>query len=104
MLTVCFFFLFSEGENDKNLSEFNPWPFYRYTGKLRPAPRDPVRKVPEAILRPDYATHPTGIPVSEQAARSAAYIKVLDDEEIDGMRIACKVIFDLHKFRKISQN
>lgn len=48
--------------------------------------------MPESIGRPDYATHLTGIPVSEQAARGSTQIKILDDEEIEGMRVACKVI------------
>lgn len=76
---------------DKSSSEYNPWPSYRYTGKLHPYKKEPRREVPEHIKRPDYATHPTGVPVSEQAVRGSARIKVLDDEEIEGMRVACKV-------------
>lgn len=76
---------------DKSSSEYNPWPSYRYTGKLHPYKKEPRREVPEHIKRPDYATHPTGVPVSEQAVRGSARIKVLDDEEIEGMRVACKL-------------
>lgn len=32
-----------------------------------------------------------GIPISEQAVKGTAQIKVLDDEEIEGMRVACKL-------------
>lgn len=76
---------------DKSSSEYNPWPSYHYTGKLRPFKRDSLREVPESIQRPDYATHPSGLSLSEQAVRGSAQIKVLDDEEIEGMRVACKV-------------
>lgn len=76
---------------DKSSNEYNPWPFYHYTGKLRPHKRESRREVPEHIKRPDYATHPTGLSVSEQSMRGSAQIKILDDEEIEGMRVACKV-------------
>ncbi|XP_046615438.1 methionine aminopeptidase 1 [Neodiprion virginianus] len=82
----------AKGENDsKSSGEYNPWPSYHFTGKLRPYRRESRREVPERIGRPDYATHPTGVPLSEQAVRSSAQIKVLDDEEIEGMRVACKL-------------
>ncbi|XP_012253331.1 methionine aminopeptidase 1 [Athalia rosae] len=82
----------AKGENDdKSSDEYNPWPSYHFTGKLRPWRREPRREVPESIARPDYATHPTGVPLSEQAVRGSAQIKVLDDEEIEGMRVACKL-------------
>ncbi|KAK9299198.1 hypothetical protein QLX08_007709 [Tetragonisca angustula] len=76
---------------DKSSNEYNPWPFYHYTGKLRPHKRESRREVPEHIKRPDYATHPTGLSVSEQSMRGSAQIKILDDEEIEGMRVACKL-------------
>lgn len=76
---------------DKSSDEYNPWPSYHYTGKLRPFIREPRREVPEHIKRPDYATHPAGFSVSEQTVRGSAQIKVLDDEEIEGMRVACKL-------------
>ncbi|XP_033330043.1 methionine aminopeptidase 1 [Megalopta genalis] len=74
---------------DTSSNDYNPWPYYHYTGQLRPYKREPRREVPEHIKRPDYAT--TGIPVSEQAVRDSSQIKVLDDEEIEGMRVACKL-------------
>ncbi|XP_076618389.1 methionine aminopeptidase 1 [Colletes latitarsis] len=76
---------------DESANEYNPWPSFHYTGKLRPYKREPRREVPEHIKRPDYAIDPTGVPVSEQAVRGSAQIKVLDDEEIEGMRVSCKL-------------
>nr|CAI5837020.1 unnamed protein product [Callosobruchus analis] len=70
---------------------YNPWPHYNFTGKLRPFPQSPKRTVPESIKRPDYGDHPQGIPISEQAVKGSGLIKVLDDEEIEGMRVSCKL-------------
>lgn len=71
--------------------EYQPWPGYRYTGKLRPFPQAPRRTVPPHIARPDYADHPEGVPLSEQRVKGASHIKVLDDEEVEGMRLACRL-------------
>lgn len=49
------------------------------------------RTVPELIARPEYADDPKGIPLMEQKAKLSSQIKVLSDEEIEGMRVACKV-------------
>lgn len=82
-----------EGEDGNKISNtYNPWPSYNYTGKLRPCKKEPRREVPEYIKRPDYALHPAGIPLSEQAVKGSGQIKLLDDEEIEGMRVACKVL------------
>ncbi|XP_017776913.1 PREDICTED: methionine aminopeptidase 1 isoform X2 [Nicrophorus vespilloides] len=85
--------LFGEGEGNegKKDSDYNPWPQYSYTGKLRPGQLSTKRQVPEKIGRPDYADHPLGYPLSEQAVKGSSQIKVLDDEEIEGMRVACKL-------------
>lgn len=64
---------------------------FRFTGKLRPWPQAPPRIVPASILRPDYADHPDGEPLSEQKVRGSAQIRALTDEEIEGMRVACKL-------------
>ncbi|KAH6945945.1 hypothetical protein HPB50_010908 [Hyalomma asiaticum] len=69
---------------------YNPWPSFSFTGKLRPYPLSPKREVPEHIMRPDYADHPDGIPLSEQAAKHSSVIKILDEEEIEGVRLASK--------------
>jgi len=47
--------------------------------------------VPPHIGRPDYADHSKGFPLSEQAERGNTTVKVLDDEEIEGLKLACKV-------------
>ncbi|KAI8374746.1 peptidase M24, structural domain-containing protein [Radiomyces spectabilis] len=67
----------------------DPFPNYRYTGDLKAVyPLSPQREVPKSIERPDYAV--TGIPISEQKTRGSA-IKVLDKDEIEGMRKVCKI-------------
>ena len=41
----------------------------------------------------DYADHPDGHPLGEIAERGSTTVKVLNDEEIEGLKVACKVIF-----------
>lgn len=72
-------------------NEYRPWPYYSYSGKLRPYPQTPIRKVPEHIPRTDYADHPSGRSPSEESLRGNTTIKVLDDEEIEAMRLSCKL-------------
>ncbi|KAI8052021.1 MetAP 1 [Syncephalis plumigaleata] len=64
--------------------QFNPWPTYNYTGKLKP-----TRPVPEHIPRPDYAED--GLPKSEMSIKGSAKIEVLSPEEIEGMRVVCRL-------------
>lgn len=81
-----------EGEStDGSGVEYNPWPSFNFTGKLRPFPSGPRRTVPPHIGRPDYADHPTGFPASENVAKGSGQIKVLDDEEIESMRVASRL-------------
>lgn len=88
----CLIFIVAEGEGaDGAKGEFNPWPSYGFTGTLRPFPPGPKRTVPPHIERPDYADHPTGFPASEHAAKGSGQIKVLDDEEIEGMKVSCRL-------------
>lgn len=47
----------------------NPWPYYTFTGKLRPWKQTLIRTVPTTIGRPDYADHPAGKPLSEESFR-----------------------------------
>ena len=70
---------------------FNPWPGYVFTGKLRPAEQSTKRLVPDHIPRPDYADHSEGYPISEQKLKGNTYVKQLDDEEIENLRVACKL-------------
>lgn len=78
----------AEGESldGKKETSYNPWPNYVFTGKLRAFPQTEKRTVPESIGRPDYADHPKGYPLSEQAVKGSGQIKILDDEEIEGNR------------------
>uniref|UniRef100_A0A8C4TY77 Methionine aminopeptidase n=1 Tax=Falco tinnunculus TaxID=100819 RepID=A0A8C4TY77_FALTI len=70
----------------------NPWSGYRYTGKLRPHyPLTPTRPVPSYIQRPDYADHPLGMSESEQALKGTSQIKILSSEDIEGMRVVCRL-------------
>lgn len=79
--------IFTEGESldGKKETSYNPWPCFTFTGKLRPFPQSTKRNVPSDIGRPDYADHPQGYPLSEQAVKGSSQIKVLDDEEIEGV-------------------
>jgi len=70
---------------------YNPWPYYSFTGPLRPFPLTPKRSVPASIARPDYADHPDGYPAGEQSVRGSSQIKALDDDEIEAMRVTCKL-------------
>ncbi|KAG5848239.1 hypothetical protein ANANG_G00096350 [Anguilla anguilla] len=79
----------SSVENDVNT---DPWPGYRYTGKLRPHyPLTPKRPVPDNIQRPDYAEHPLGMSESEQTMKGTSQIKILSPEDIEGMRVVCRL-------------
>lgn len=72
---------------DKNADE--SFEGYAFTGSLRPAAKTPTRKVPNSIGRPDYAD--TGIPLSERQAKSSHTILVLDDDEMESMRVTSKL-------------
>lgn len=68
---------------------YNPWPNFRYTGKLRPAPYGPQRSVPAHIQRPDYSED--GIPHSEMDYRKYNTIVQLKADEIEKMRVVCRM-------------
>ncbi|CAI9725680.1 methionine aminopeptidase 1-like [Octopus vulgaris] len=78
---------------EKNLTQsvYNPWPNYRFTGPLRPYQQSPKRIVPDLIPRPDYADQAEGIPISERQMKETTGIKVLNEEEQEGMRLACRL-------------
>lgn len=48
---------------------YNPWPYYNFSGKLRPWKQTPIRPVPPTIARPDYADHELGRSMSEESFR-----------------------------------
>jgi len=63
------------------------YPGYSYTGPLRPYPRASRRTdLPSHIGRPDYWKD--GKPLSEIESRGIGQIRVLNAEEIEGMRLA----------------
>ncbi|GAA6025889.1 hypothetical protein JCM11491_001725 [Sporobolomyces phaffii] len=68
---------------------------FKYTGPLRavmPNQAVPKRQVPEHIPKPDYATEVNGVSFSEQIAnRSERSGKILNAEEIEGMRKVCRL-------------
>ena len=70
---------------------YDPYPWFSYSGKLRPFPLTPKKTLPASILRPDYADHPEGISECEEAVKGKNVIKVLDDEEIEGVKLAGKL-------------
>lgn len=70
---------------------YEPWPYYNFSGRLRPFPLTEKRDVPPAIMRPDYADHPNGVSKCEEDIKGNNQIKVLSDEEIDGVRVAGKL-------------
>lgn len=70
---------------------YNPWPDYHFTGKLKPFPLTSKREVPESILRPDYADHPQGVSLCETTLKGTTSIKILDEEEIEGVKLASKL-------------
>lgn len=84
--------IFTEAaENNKQDEGYNPWPGYTFTGKLRPFPKSDKRPVLDTIKRPDYADHPRGKSLSEEQLRGNTTIKVLTDEEIEGMKVATRL-------------
>ena len=49
------------------------------------------RDLPVSIMRPDYADHYEGVSECEERIKGNNQIKVLDDEEIEGVRLAGKL-------------
>jgi len=72
----------------KSTTSYNPFPNYPFTGSLRPLyPLSPKRAVPDHIPRPDYAV--TGKSLCE--AREGNFTRILNAEEIQKMRTACRL-------------
>ncbi|MCJ1303165.1 Methionine aminopeptidase 1 [Hypocenomyce scalaris] len=77
-------------EPDPATGHFNPFPTFSFTGSLRPVyPLSAKRSVPASIPHPDYAKD--GIPRSEQKFVGRNNIKILDKNEQEGMRKACRL-------------
>lgn len=81
----------AQGSGSTDKDDYDPWPYYHFTGKLRPWPQTPRREVPVNIGLPDYAVHKHGIPLSEQEIKLSGFIKVLNDDEKEGLSVACKL-------------
>lgn len=81
--------LLAKGNSNKDA--YNPWPYFTFTGKLRPFPQSEMRTVPLKIPRPDYADHKEGRSKCEEELRGNTAIKVLNDEEIEAMRVSCRL-------------
>lgn len=47
--------------------------------------------MPPTIQRPDYADHVEGRSLSEESFRGKTTVKQLNDEEIESMRVSCKL-------------
>ncbi|ETW04877.1 methionine aminopeptidase, type I [Aphanomyces invadans] len=62
---------------------------YKFSGSLRPGVVSPMRTVPDHIARPDYWS--SGQPVSEQQADRSGKIPVYTAQEIEGIRLACRL-------------
>jgi len=62
---------------------------FNFSGPLRPGKVSHSYPVPEHIKRPEYAK--SGIPISEQKIKSDKIIPVYDDEDIEGIKLACKI-------------
>lgn len=75
----------------QNDDEYRPWPYYSFTGKLRPYPQTEKRLVPGSIGRPDYADDSEGHSPCEETLRGNTTIKVLNDEDIESMRLSCRL-------------
>lgn len=65
---------------------------FHFTGNLRPFQLSAKREVPEGIMRPDYADHPEGLPLSELLDKQKGEpMKKYNAEEIAGIREACRI-------------
>lgn len=65
---------------------------FQFTGTLRPYQKTPRREVPGHIARPDYASHPLGISLSERAdRRTNTSIQVYTPSEIAAIREVCRI-------------
>ena len=62
---------------------------FKYTGPLRRFKLTPKRTIPSHIQKPDYAN--TGDPLSEIKVANVKAIPVYTEEEIEGIRLACKI-------------
>lgn len=71
---------------------------------MRPYKKTPQKKFPDTIKKPDYANHPLGKSACEEKIKSSNTIPVYNEEQIEGIRQACKigrkVLDEAHKLCK----
>ncbi|SCV04725.1 LAMI_0H18580g1_1 [Lachancea mirantina] len=73
---------------DDKPDSYDPFPTFKYSGKLRPAyPLSPRRLVPDEIMKPEWAAN--GLPVNEQKNDYLNKIIIYNKEEIKKIRKAC---------------
>ncbi|KAK6587693.1 methionine aminopeptidase with MYND finger at N-terminus [Cryptosporidium xiaoi] len=65
--------------------------FNGFTGNLRPYPISPRRKIPDHIIKPDYANDKEGRPFSELKRKKSSLIVTATPEEIELLRECCKI-------------
>lgn len=89
MVTSC-----NEDASDEAKQMLPTWAkYYEFTGTLRPCLQSPRRTIPDSIPRPDYATHPNGVSLSEQMDKTTNQsIPVYKSpDELDDLRYACQM-------------
>jgi len=65
---------------------------YPFSGKLRPCQKSPKRLIPPGIVKPDYADHPRGIPLSEEKdRRTNTTIRKYSPEDLKRIREVCRI-------------
>ena len=79
----------SVASGDASSAPYNPYPSFKYSGKMRPFPLSLRRELPATIRRPDYAE--SGVPRGEMENKRANFIQVLSPKEIEKMRLACRL-------------
>ncbi|BEI83882.1 hypothetical protein CcaverHIS002_0404860 [Cutaneotrichosporon cavernicola] len=80
----------ADAESDKNSTLPANMRNYPFTGTMRPVyPLSPRRAIPKGIKKPDYADDPNGFSPCE-AVRERS-IRVLNAQEIEGMRKVCRL-------------
>jgi len=67
---------------------------FAYTGTLRMGTKSPWREIPASIDKPDY--YEGGEPISEQRSRKSGQIVVHSKEEVDKIRVCCKLAREVY--------
>ncbi|CAH8588536.1 unnamed protein product [Heterobilharzia americana] len=85
-------YLFLRNVSNKETYDDDRFIGYKFTGQLRPARKAPDYAVTGRLrLVPHFNPGYTGIPTSERQGKDSHSIQVLDDDEVECMRIAGKL-------------